>query len=123
MLTVAIDFDNTLHPYTRGWLGTGVVDSEPPHEDVEYFLSSLVAAGLRVVVHSCRAESEEGKSAIGKWLRDTRLARYVSEITHEKPAAIVYLDDRGLRFEGDWFAARDAILRIALETEVKRAQA
>lgn len=122
MFTVAIDFDNTLHPYTDGWLGTETVHPEPPHEDVEFFLSSLVAAGLRVVVFSCRAAAAEGAIAIWGWLQEHRLDQYVYEVTDKKPAAIVYLDDRGLRFEGDWFASRDAILKIALEVEVARLQ-
>lgn len=116
MATIAIDFDGTLHPYTRGWLGTAVVDIEPPDPDLEFVLADLRGRGPggdanRLVVFSARAADEAGRVAIAEWLIANDLFKYFKGgITHEKPAAVVYLDDRAIRFEGNWFASRDAIL-------------
>lgn len=110
MPTAAIDFDGTLHPYTKGWLGTGNVDPEPPSPDLEYVLADLVGAGYTLVVHSARAVTKEGQDAIFAWLESHGLARFFTKIVSQKPAAVVYLDDRAIHFDGNWFAARDAIL-------------
>ncbi|HAI43080.1 MAG TPA: hypothetical protein DCM40_35765, partial [Maribacter sp.] len=38
---------------------------------------------------------------IWEWLDKHNLSQFVSKITAEKPRAVVYIDDKGLRFN-DW---------------------
>ena len=99
--TVSLDFDATLHPYTDGWVGSHPTD-EPPTPGAEEFCQRAVARGFRLVVSSCRADHEEGKRGIVIWLEKYGLLRYVSEVTHLKPVAVAYVDDRSVVFRGSW---------------------
>lgn len=76
--TVVFDFDGVIHDY-HGWKGETVIDGEPVR-DIEYLLSLL--GNYRLVIVSSRAISPEGKQAI-------------------KVPAIIYVDDRAVRFTGD----------------------
>ena len=45
--------------------------------------------------------NKTGKQLVQEWLRKYDLLKYVSEITSEKPRAVLYIDDKGYRFS-DW---------------------
>jgi phosphoglycolate phosphatase-like HAD superfamily hydrolase len=110
--TIAFDFDGTLHPYTEGWVGETPADEWPINGAVE-LLHDLVQQGYRIVVFSCRADSPEGKLGIEQWLDKYFLGGMVSEVTHIKPQAIAYVDDRAVAFSGTYDSVRDDIERIA----------
>lgn len=110
MPTIAVDFDATLHPYTAGWQGMEIVADEPPSPDCRYVLDELIGAGCNLVVHSARAGHPDGEAAIRAWLKTHDLARRFDHVTNRKIAAVVYLDDRAVHFDGNWWTARDAIL-------------
>ena len=40
-----------------------------------------------------------GSELIEKWLKKYDVLKYVSEITAEKPRAVLYIDDNAMRFE------------------------
>ena len=44
-------------------------------------------------------EGKTGEELIWEWLAKYEISSYIKEITCEKPRAIVYIDDRGIRFE------------------------
>lgn len=103
--TVVLDFDAVLHLYRRGW--TGPEPLEPPVPGALEFVRWLLAQGYDVVVSSARADQPDGLHGIVGWL-----ARYgfpALPVTNRKPAAILYVDDRAFRFEGDFQAVRDAL--------------
>lgn len=111
--TIAVDFDGTLHPYTVGWVAS-VPEPEAPIVGAYDFLVNLHALGYRIVVFSCRADHPEGKQGIEDWLHDYGLGAYVDEVTHLKPPAIAYVDDRALTFDGsNWSEITDGIGRLA----------
>ena len=109
--TIAWDFDGVLHPYTNGWTGS-TPDDEPPVPGVRDVLAALQADGYRQVVFSTRANHVEGADGIAAWLDAHDLARFFDEVTHSKPPAIAYVDDRAVPFVGDWAAVRDGIERL-----------
>lgn len=110
--TIAVDFDGVLHPYTAGWTGSTPAD-EPPISGAHAFLSDLVSEGYLVVVFSTRADHEEGLAGITAWLDKHDMLRFVIKVTHHKPAAIAYVDDRAVPYVGSWGAVWDGIERLA----------
>jgi hypothetical protein len=94
-LTVAVDFDGTIHPYTNGWTGE-IPDDEPPIEGAVFFLHTLKELKYRVVIFSARASTMEGHQGILNWLIAYDLKKYVDDITFTKPYAVAYVDDRSV---------------------------
>lgn len=107
-LTVAVDFDGTLHPYTDGWQGAECAD-EPPIDGAYDFLLMLQTRGYDVVIHSGRANTTEGLASIACWLIAHGMMEMVKEITHEKPLAFAYVDDRAVHFAGDYIDALEKV--------------
>jgi hypothetical protein len=103
--TVCLDFDGVIHAYTTEWAGETTI-SDPPTHGAGRAIERL-RERYRVVVHSPRCRTEEGRTAIEHWLQKHGIA--VDEICEHKPPAMVYLDDRAVRFEGDWNEAISAI--------------
>lgn len=91
--TVCVDFDGVLNRY-EGWKGHD--DFPPPREGATEFLRQL-CRDYQVVVFSTRKEA-----GIRAWLSHHNLAKYVAEVTNVKRAAHCYIDDRALRFNGDF---------------------
>ena len=96
--TVCLDFDGVIHSYQSGWQGEAVI-SDPPIHKVGDAIKRL-RKDFRVVVYSARCRDEEGVQAIKNWL-DKHLIE-VDEVCRHKPPAFVYVDDRAVRFTGDW---------------------
>lgn len=102
---IALDFDGVLHAYHSGW--TGPIPTDPPVPGAAESVAAIRALGFRVVVFSCRALVREGRDGIQAWLEQHRIA--VDEITGVKPHAVLYVDDRAVRFDGSW----EEIVRLA----------
>ncbi|MEM9412789.1 MAG: hypothetical protein AAGA30_16880 [Planctomycetota bacterium] len=96
--TVCLDFDGVIHSYQSGWQGASNI-SDPPIHGVDKAIKQL-RQDYRVVVHSARCGSEEGRLAIEQWLAKYRIE--VDEVCDNKPPAFVYIDDRAIPFRGDW---------------------
>jgi hypothetical protein len=103
-LYVALDWDGTLAQSVFpecGDLLPGAVE----------FVKRLQRRGFTVVIHSCRAGYL--RDAIQNKLDEAGLRNV--EISVEKPQAVAYVDDRGVRFQGDFEAAFDAVLELQRE--------
>ena len=96
--TICLDFDGVIHSYQSGWQGEAVI-SDPPIHRVELAIQEL-RKDFRVVVFSARCRTEEGVQAIQAWLIKHQIV--VDEVCRNKPPAHVYVDDRAVRFSGDW---------------------
>jgi hypothetical protein len=111
--TICIDFDGVIHSYDRGWQDGAIYGNVVPgfFEWVE-----RVRDQFKLVIYSSRSKTDEGVTAMGLWLHAQRNAwikadgqRHPTEplsieFVHEKPAAWVTIDDRAIRFTGDWNA-------------------
>lgn len=111
---IAIDFDGVLHSYCSGY--NGVLPTDPPTPGAVEFCEYLLSSGYEVVVHTARMSEEyhvkdEAEAGIREWFRKHGFPAEVAEgvVTNEKPAACLYLDDRGLRFNGDFGEVRNAL--------------
>lgn len=103
--TICLDFDGVLHSYVSGWQGETVI-ADPPIHGTDRAVERL-RKRYRVVVHSARCQSREGREAVERWLAQHGIE--VDEVCEHKPLAKMYVDDRGLRFDGDWEAVMVAV--------------
>lgn len=98
---VAIDFDGVLNTYSSGWKGPAYTDDPVP--GAASAITRLWEDGFRIIIYSTRANTPEGVQAIRDFI-DNKLGLDGSrvEITDRKPIAESYIDDRAIRFSGDW---------------------
>ncbi len=102
---VIIDFDGTLCKFAFPEVGT----IEP---NVRAALQILKAKGYTIKIHSCRtatywgSEFERGTHAhlILEFLEYNKIPydEIIIDRTMDKPIADVYIDDRGVKYEGNW---------------------
>lgn len=99
--TVAVDFDGVLNSYkTRAGLDKQYLLPDPPVEGALEWINEIVQH-FNVVVFTCRASFPRGKEAVELWLERHRFPAL--PVTHLKPIAHIYVDDRGWRFDGTNF--------------------
>ena len=102
---ISVDFDGVIHSYKRGW--TGEIPEDPPVPGALEFIKSIIDMGYDVVIHSARAQEPKGLKGIEKWLSQHGFPDL--KVTAEKPHAEAYVDDRGIRFNGDFNKVLDFI--------------
>lgn len=90
--TICVDFDGVLNNY-KGYDGDNLGTPRPGCKE---FLQEL-NKNYKVIVLSARRYSH-----IIQWLNDHGLWEYVEDVTSFKPVALAYIDDRGIRFNGDY---------------------
>jgi len=82
-----------LHHYD-GWHGPDNFNQPVP--GARGFLDEA-AKRFRLVIFTTRAEG-----GVWDWLRRYNMEGYIAAVTNIKPLAVAYVDDRAVRFEGDW---------------------
>lgn len=111
--TICVDFDGVIHSYEKGWQGGTIYGTVVPgfFEWVEE-----VRDRMKIVIYSSRSKDDGGVSAMAMWLHVQRNEwikaggkRHPTEpleieFAHEKPAAWLTIDDRAVRFHGNWNA-------------------
>lgn len=120
--TIAVDFDGVIHSYTSGWQGAAVIPDPPVEGAIEFLVGLTQSEDFDVVIFSSRAKTWRGRRAIRAWLQehgghfwhedafDPGLQSI--EVTAVKPAAVVYLDDRAVRFEGSFPDGRKELEKL-----------
>jgi hypothetical protein len=96
--TVCLDFDGVVHSYRSGWRGAETIPDPPIHGTREAI--ARLRQQYRVVIYSARCRTNEGRLAVENWLRTHDI--HVDEVCDYKPPALVYVDDRAVRFSGNW---------------------
>ncbi len=96
--TIVFDFDGVIHSYNSGWKGVDVIP-DPPVEGIADVMQKLLDNGYDVMILSTRCEIKEARLAMEKWLKQYNIP-YTQIIAHKVPA-LVYVDDRGLKFDGN----------------------
>lgn len=103
---IMIDLDKTIHKYSKGWQDGTLYDE--PFEGVKEIIDQLKLEGYQVIILTTRlSETANGKEEVIKqkqmiedWLKEYGIK--VDGITAEKLPALLYIDDRGFMFEGEW---------------------
>lgn len=96
--TVSVDFDGVIHSYKSKWIAADVIPDGPVDGAIDWL--NEIRETFRVVIHTTRAKEQAGALAVRKWLVEHGFDATDVEITAVKPAALVYIDDRGFRFDG-----------------------
>jgi hypothetical protein len=110
--TMAVDFDGVIHRYSKGWQDGTIYD--PPVEGAREALAQIQAR-YSVVIFTTRVNpamrgAETQMDAVLAWLESNgfRRGEHFDEVTHVKPPALAYIDDRAIRFT-DWEATLDEL--------------
>lgn len=98
--TVCIDFDHVVHKYPGWQLGQNPRDITGTLMPGAKEAIKDLRRDYQIIIFSSRARLPAAARAIAKWLRERGIE--VDGITATKVPAIVYIDDRGLTFDGDW---------------------
>ena len=116
---VCIDFDGVCSTYQSGWKGADVIP-DPPVEETFDALYLYLEEGLTVAIHSARSAQPGGIEAMQAWLAEHDRHHRVAvmkendlkpedllppliqqiEFPINKPAAGMYIDDRGYHYAG-----------------------
>lgn len=91
---LALDFDAVLAEYT-GWKGFKFTGK--PRKGVRAFLQHLESSGVPFVVLTTRGDTK----TVHEWFVKHKLPM-PQRITNEKIPAQAYVDDRAVRFNGDY---------------------
>ena len=102
--TIAIDFDGTINSYVSGFVAIDEIPDLPVPGAFE-FIERAVLVFDRVCIFSTRNTSSRGCAAMVRWfrlhgMREVVIAQLQFPLT--KPRASVFIDDRAIKFNGDW---------------------
>jgi hypothetical protein len=104
--TGCLDLDGTLNEF-RGW--TGKYELYNPLRGVEQFLQGLRDDGWDLVISTARPNIEDVKVQLSEW---GWMDKYIKEVTHDKPLAMFYVDDKAVYFDGNFVHTRRDIRRL-----------
>ena len=103
--TIAIDFDGVIHSFELGY-HDGTIYGTPLPGSLENI--KRLSNKFKIVIYTAKAKpdrplinSKTGIELVWELLEKYDVAKYISEITAEKPRAICYIDDKAIRFI-DW---------------------
>ena len=90
---ICVDFDGVLNNY-KGYRGSD--ELYEPRIGAREFLEKL-SEKYTVIILSARTPAK-----IYDWLIEYDLISYVASVTRTKEGAVAYIDDRGIRFDGNY---------------------
>lgn len=110
---ICVDFDGVIHSYERGW-ADGTIYGDVVAGFFEW--AERAQAHFSIVIYSSRSATDAGVAAMALWLQkkyvewqqgdEARTDGPALEVTYAdtKPKAFLTIDDRAVRFDGDWGA-------------------
>lgn len=107
--TVAVDFDGVLHHYSTPWVAAHIIP-DPPVAGAMAWLTDI-RRDFDVIIFTTRGKTWRGRRAVRRWLNLWRPEQDGDSfpVTAVKPAALVYLDDRAMRFNGVSFPSANEL--------------
>lgn len=114
-LRITVDFDGVINSYESGWCGANVIPDMPVPEAINFLKEAV--KHFEVNIFSSRSHQPGGidamKSFIRYWAKreshDEAPWVELLKFPTEKPASIVYIDDRAIQFNGPPFPTMDEI--------------
>lgn len=105
---IAVDFDGVINSYVSGWTGPADLPDLPVPGAIKWL--EKMAECFEVIIFTTRAQDPDAAASIRDWLLRHGYGGPELLVTNVKVAALVYLDDRAIRFEGV-FPSKDEIHR------------
>lgn len=102
MKTILIDLDGVLNNYTGNFNKDFIPDIK---EGAKEFLK-IISKEYTIKLFTSR-----NKEIADEWLKNKKLKKYIKDVTNIKEPAWLYIDDRCIKFEGDF---------IKLEHEIRQ---
>lgn len=100
---IAIDFDGVIHKNSKGFYD-GTVYDEPIEGAIEAIKE--LSKKYEIVIFTAKAKPDRplvngktGAELIWDWLEKYNIQQYIKKVTSEKPRAVFYIDDKGIKFE------------------------
>jgi hypothetical protein len=99
---IAIDFDGVIHKNSKGFFDGTVYD-----EPIEGSLDSIkkISQNFDIIIFTAKASKDRplingktGKEHVVDWLKENGFYQYIKNVVIEKPRAILYIDDKGYKF-------------------------
>ena len=101
-INIGIDFDGVIHKCSKGYYD-GTIYDDPVEGSFEAL--EKISAKYTIIVCTCKAKPDRGlvngktgTELVWEWLQKHNMAKFISKVTSEKPRALAYIDDKGLRF-------------------------
>jgi len=100
---LGIDFDGVIHDDNLGFHDGTIYGKliEGSLESIKFLSNSF-----NIIIFTAKAKKDRplvngktGTELVEEWLLKHDILKYVSDITAEKPRALLYIDDKGFRFE------------------------
>ena len=103
-LLLLVDFDGCIHSYCSGWQGIAIIPDPPVKGVFEWLEAALIY--FDVCIYSARSSDPQGREAMYEYVRhhagrDSTLAMRLKFVS-EKPSCFLTIDDRCVRFDGNW---------------------
>ena len=99
---IAIDFDGVIHDAYLGFYD-GTCYGLPVKGSLEAIKE--LSKSFRIIIFTAKAKpnrplinNKTGKELVKDWLQKYEILDHISEVTCEKPRAILYIDDNAYRF-------------------------
>jgi len=115
---IAIDFDGVIHACSKGYYDGTVYDV--PIEGSLKALEALHNKGFSIFIYSCKSRTDRpevdgknGTQMIWDWLEKHNVKQYVTDVVSEKPRAICFIDDKGVRFN-NWEDTFEQLKKIGI---------
>jgi FMN phosphatase YigB (HAD superfamily) len=112
---IGVDFDGVLHDNNLGF-HDGTIYGEPLPGAIEAI--KQLSLNFKIIIYTAKAKSDRplvngktGTELVCEWLENHKILKYIQEVTSEKPRALIYIDDKGYRFE-NWKATLDFVKTI-----------
>lgn len=101
---IAIDFDGVIHKSSKGF-HNGTIYDDPIEGSLES-LKKIKEKGYKIIIYTCKAnpqrpliDNRTGIELIWEWLEFYNVKKYIDDVVWGKPWALVYIDDKGYRFQ------------------------
>ena len=100
---IAIDFDGVIHKNSKGYYD-GTIYGNPMVGSYEAL--EKLSKKYDVVIFTAKAKPDRGlingltgTQMVWDWLKEYKMDKFVTKVTSEKPRAVAYIDDKGIKFD------------------------